>query len=106
MTKTEADIKALEESLAELKKKQLEEEAAKAVATRRMRRLSVALHSLLCTLPHDPDPQHCHWRMSRDNDDADLADWTERDHALWLKRTQMGVAGMVSLGFVVEDPAE
>jgi len=106
-------IASLQSSLAQLQIQKTAEDAAEAElvakanavpASTRVKSLAIELHALLCTAPHDGSGGACKWKMTADYDDAALAEWTEKEHALWLQRARSGIQSMKDLGFTVTDP--
>jgi len=108
-------IASLETSLAQLRTRKDEEDAAEAAfaakaaltaTSARVKGLAAALHTLLCTAVHGEDPTSCQWKSETlDYDDPAEANWTKDAHALWLNRAKAGVQTMRDLGFTVTDPA-
>lgn len=100
-TQTEQLLAMAQAQVTALTTKKAAEDAAMTSSSERVRGLAVAIHTGMCTLNHSSNLNDCHWFTIPNQDDANLADWTERDHALWLDRARLGIGAMRQLGFTV-----
>jgi hypothetical protein len=92
---TERRLAEIEAERAVLLVKKSAEDALKAAASLRDRKLAVRVHKRLC--PSDHATLACPWYAIPDADDADAADWTEEQHRRWLAIAVIGQAELAAL---------
>ena len=104
-TKHELELERARQLVADLEQKIAQEQTLLEGATRNMKELAISVHNAFCVAESHPGP-NCQWRPGSEDDDADLADWTDAHHQTWLIIAKGGVQRMLDIGFLVTDPEE